>query len=142
LKYTEAVVTEAMRIYPPAWGFGRVVRDDVDLGGYRLPVSTTLWLCPWVTQRDGRFFEEPLAFQPERWLGEKPKQMPRFAYFPFSGGPRTCIGNTFAIMEAALVVAAVVPRFGFTLAPGHPTTPYASVTLRPEGGVWAMLHQR
>jgi cytochrome P450 len=142
LRYTEAVVTESMRLYPPAWGFGRVVIDDVDLGGYRLPVGTTLWLCPWVTQRDGRFFEEPLAFRPERWLEEKAKQMPRFAYFPFSGGPRVCIGNTFAMMEATLIVAAVVQRFGFTLAPGHTTTPYASVTLRPEGGVWAVLHGR
>jgi cytochrome P450 len=142
LRYAEAVVTESMRLYPPAWGFGRVVRDEVNLGGYRLLVGTTLWLCPWVTQRDGRYFEEPLAFRPGRWLGEKARQLPRFAYYPFSGGPRTCIGNTFAMMEATLVVAAVAQRFGFTLAPGHATKPYPSVTLRPEGGVWAVLHRR
>ncbi len=142
LKYAEAVVTEAMRLYPPAWGFGRVVRDPVDLGGYRLLVGTTLWMCPWVTQRDGRYFEEPLAFRPGRWLGEQQKTLPRFAYFPFSGGPRVCIGNTFAMMEATLVVAAVAPRWEFRLAPGHTTTPYASVTLRPEGGVWAVVRQR
>src|SRR5262249_60194498 len=104
--------------------------------------GTTVLASPWVPHRDGRFFEEPLAFRPGRWAGDLARRLPRYAYFPFGGGPRVCIGSGFALMEAALIVATVVPRFRFTLAPGHPVAPRGYVTLRPEQGIKALLHRR
>jgi cytochrome P450 len=142
LKYTEQVLLESMRLYPPAYGFGRVAKVDLAVGDYRVPRGTTVILCPWTTQRDGRWFEEPLQFRPERWAGDFAKRLPRYAYFPFGGGQRQCIGNTFAMMESTLVVATVVPRCHFTLVLGHPVVPRAVVTLRPAQGIRARVSKR
>jgi cytochrome P450 len=89
-----------MRIYPPAYGFGREALNDCEIGGYHVPAGTTIFMSQYVTQRDARFFPEPLEFRPERWENDLMKKIPRYAYFPFSGGPRQCIGNSFAMMEA------------------------------------------
>lgn len=142
LRFTEQVLLESMRLYPPAYGFGRVARVDLEIGGYRIPRGTTVILCPWTTHRDGRWFEQPQEFRPERWEGDFAKRLHSYAYFPFGGGQRQCIGNAFAMMEASLIVATVAPRFHFTLVPGHPVVPRAVVTLRPAHGIRAVLSRR
>jgi cytochrome P450 len=138
----ERVVLEAMRLYPPAWGFSRRAKCDLELGGYHIRRGTTVVVCQWVTHRDGRWFDEPNAFRPDRWTGDFLKRLPRYAYFPFGGGPRVCIGKEFAMLEAVLIVAAVALRYRFSLVPGHQVVPRAYVTLRPGNGVKAALHRR
>jgi cytochrome P450 len=142
LPYCEHVVQEALRLYPPAYGFGRVAVRECAIGGFHVPRGTTVIVSQWVTQRDGRFFEDPLAFRPERWAGDLLKRLPHYAYFPFGGGPRICIGGGFALQEAALVVATVIPRYHFTLVPDHLVVPLPVVTLRPRNGIRATLKQR
>jgi cytochrome P450 len=136
LRYTEQVVTEAMRIYPPAWGFGREALADCEIGGYAIPAGTTVIISPWVSHRNPRYFPDPTAFRPERWDNDFAATLPRFAYIPFGGGPRICIGNRFAMMEAVLVLATVAQRFHLELQNGQPVVPLPSITLRPKGGVW------
>ena len=99
-------------------------------------------MAQWVVHRDPRWYDAPEEFRPERWEGEAPKHLPRFAYFPFGGGPRQCIGNAFALMEAQLVLATVAQKFRMRLVPGHPVVPLASITLRPRHGVRVVLKAR
>ncbi len=131
LSTTEAVVLESMRLYPPAWGMGRQAMTEVEIGGWRYPRGSEFVISPWVVHRDGRTFPEPEAFRPERWAGDLARRLPRFAYFPFGGGPRVCIGNRFAMMEAKLVLA---PETALSLMP--------SATLRPRHGVRLRLAAR
>jgi cytochrome P450 len=142
LKYTEAVVTEAMRIRPPVYAIGREALDDCEIGGFRVPRKTTILMSQWVVHHDPRWFHEPDKFQPERWLGDLAHQLPKYAYFPFGGGPRLCVGNTFAMMELVLVLATIAPRFRFTLKPDHPIIPWATFTLRPLHGIPAPIQPR
>jgi cytochrome P450 len=142
LPYCERVVTESLRLYPPAYGFGRLAVRDCEVGGYRVPRGTTVIVSQWVTHRDPRFFEDPLAFRPERWAGDLHKRLPHYAYFPFGGGPRLCIGSNFAMLEAVLVLATVVARYHFTLLPDPPVVPRPVVTLRPAHGIFATLRKR
>ena len=135
LDYTKRVVTEAMRLYPPAYGFGREAVEDCEVGGYHVPAGSTVFMMPWLVHRDARWFPDPLRFDPDRWKGDFARNIPTFAYIPFGGGPRRCIGNTFAMMEATLLVAAIAQRFKLTLVPGHPVEPFASITLRPKFGM-------
>lgn len=136
LRFTEQVVTEAMRLYPPAWGFGREALADCEIGGHAIPAGTTIIISPWVLHRDPRFFEHPTEFRPERWGGDFARQLPRFAYIPFGGGPRICIGNRFAMMEAVLILATVAQHFQLQWQGTRPVVPLPSITLRPKGGVW------
>ena len=136
LRYAEQVVNESMRIYPPAWGFGREALADCEIGGYAIPAGTTVIVSPWVSHRNPRYFEDPTAFRPERWDNDFAATLPRFAYIPFGGGPRICIGNRFAMMEAVLVLATVAQRFRMELRNDRPVVPLPSVTLRPKDGVW------
>jgi cytochrome P450 len=142
LVFTEHVLMEAMRLYPPAYAFGRLAKVDCELGGYLIPRGTTIILSPWLSHRDARWFPDPLAFRPERWEGDLLHKLPRYAYFPFGGGPRLCIGNQFAMTEAMLVLATLVPRCHFELLPDPPVTLRAVVTLRPAQGVPVKLHRR
>ncbi len=142
LTYTEQVVTEAMRLYPPAWGIGREAIADCEIGGYAIPAGTTVIISAWVSHRDARHFAEPTAFRPERWGGDFAATLPRFAYIPFGGGPRICIGNRFAMMEAVLILATVAQRFRLEWQPDHPVVPLPSITLRPKGGVWVKTVSR
>jgi cytochrome P450 len=121
LPYTEMVIKESMRLYPPAWGVGRRAIRDFELDGYRIPAGTNFFLLQWVTQRDERFFPEPQRFEPERWRDDPIRngKLPRFAYFPFGGGPRVCMGAGFAMMEATLLLATIAQRFRLTLEPGR-----------------------
>jgi cytochrome P450 len=142
LPYAEKCITESLRLYPPAWGMPRLALEDVQLGEYTVPKGSGVSIAQWVVQRDARWFEDPLAFRPERWDGELEKRLPRFAYFPFGGGPRQCIGNSFALMEAQLVLATMAQKFRFRLDPNHPVTPFASITMRPKHGIRATLESR
>jgi cytochrome P450 len=138
LPYAEQVVTEAMRLYPPAWVIGREAVQNCEIGGYPVAAGTSLYISPWVIQRNPRFFDNPDEFRPGRWAGEMPRQLPRFAYFPFGGGPRVCIGNRFAMMEAVLILVTMIQRVRLDRQRERPVTPFPSITLRPKGGVWVI----
>jgi cytochrome P450 len=139
LKFTESVVLEAMRLYPPAWAIGRESTGPFQLGGYEFGAGTTIFISPWVLHRDPRHFEDPETFRPERWLDGLARRLPRFAYMPFGGGPRICIGQRFAMMEAILILATIVQHFGMEWQRDRPTTLFPSITLRPRDGVWVKL---
>ena len=139
LKYTEMVVTESMRLYPPAYGLGRQAVRATEIAGHPVAAKDIFIAPTWVVHRDRRWFEEPEAFRPERWDGDLARRLPRFAYFPFGGGPRQCIGNSFATMEAILLLAAIAQRFRLTLVPGQRIKPTPYVTLRPEPGPRMLL---
>ena len=132
LRYTRAVVDEALRLYPPAWAFGREALADLELGGVHVPKGTQLLVSPWVMHRDARFFAEPERFWPERWFGPPPQ---RFAYLPFGAGPRVCIGQHFALAEAVILLATLLERAHFALEPGQELKLFPAVTLRPRGPV-------
>lgn len=140
LVYTRQVIREALRLYPPAWGIGRETREEVELGGYLIPRGTQIFLIPWVTHRDPRFFPEPERFRPERWSSEA--ALPRYAYFPFGGGPRHCIGSGFAMTEATLLLAVIARRWRFELVRDHPIELQPAVTLRPRYGIRAVARRR
>ncbi|MCI0611819.1 cytochrome P450, partial [bacterium] len=142
LKYSEKIILESMRLYPPAYGFGREAINDCEIGGYHVPAGTTIFMSQYVTQRDPRFFENPLEFRPERWENDFIKKIPKFAYFPFSGGPRQCIGNSFAMMEAVLLLVTILRDFHLELVAGHRVVPQASITMRPKYGLKMTLHKR
>jgi cytochrome P450 len=135
LRLTEQVVTEAIRLYPPAWGFGREAIADCEIDGYAVPAGTTIIISPWVLHVDPRHFEHPTEFRPERWSGDLARRLPRFAYIPFGGGPRICIGNRFAMMETELILATTAQRFRLERQSDHPVVPLPSITLRPKGGI-------
>jgi cytochrome P450 len=135
LPYTDRVVKESMRLYPPAWSLARSVAKETDIAGYRVPVGANVVMSPWIMHRDPRFFDRPEQFDPDRWAEQSTQQLPRFAYFPFGGGPRFCIGASFAVMEANLLLAAIAQRFQLRLVPGHPIAPQPGITLRPRYGM-------
>jgi len=142
LKYAEAVMMESMRLYPPAYGLGRQATVASQIAGHPI-ASGDIFIAPtWVVQRDRRWFEEPEAFRPERWAKDLAQRLPRFAYFPFGGGPRQCIGNSFALMEGILILATITQRFRLSLVPGQRITPTPYVTLRPEPGIRVRLAAR
>jgi len=142
LTYTANILTESMRLYPPAWGMARLAKEEVEVAGYKLVPGNGVACAQWVVHRDARWFEVPEKFLPERWEGDLAKRIPRFAYFPFGGGPRQCIGNSFALMEATLILATIAQKFRFKLVEGHPVKPLASITLRPQHGIRATLEAR
>jgi len=142
LRYAEAIVMESMRLRPPIYAFGREALDDCEIGGFHVPKKATILMSQWVVQRDPRWWSEPEKFQPERWLDDRVHDIPKYAYFPFGGGPRLCIGNTFAMMETVLVLATIAQRFRFTVAAGHPVVPQATFTLRPLHGIPAIITPR
>jgi cytochrome P450 len=142
LPYTANVITESMRLYPPAWGLARVAVEDHELGGYPVKKGMGVAMAQWVVHRDTRWYDTPEEFRPERWEGDFIKSIPRFAYFPFGGGPRQCIGNSFALMEATLILATIAQKYRLRLVPNHPVVPLASITLRPRYGVLVVLESR
>ena len=142
LSYTEMVVTETMRLYPPAYAMGRMAAVPTEVAGHPVAAGVVVILPTWVVQRDPRWFDEPEAFRPERWQDERARRQPRYTYFPFGGGPRQCIGNGFAMMEACLLLAAIAQRFRLTLVPDQRVTPTPYVTLRPEPGIRMLLARR
>jgi cytochrome P450 len=135
LRLTEMIVMEGMRLYPPAYALGREAVHPCEIGGYPIPAGATLFMSPWVMHRDPRYFDHPLEFRPQRWADGAASRLPRFAYFPFGGGPRVCIGNRFAMMEAVLLLACIARRFRLELDPSCRLVPFPSITLRAAHGV-------
>ncbi|MGZ8847963.1 MAG: cytochrome P450 [Pyrinomonadaceae bacterium] len=142
LKFTEQIAKESMRLYPPAYGLGREAIADCEIGGYRVPKGTQVFMFQWVTQRDPRFYDEPLAFRPERWTEDFIERLPKYAYFPFGGGPRVCIGASFAMMEIILCLATIGQKFRLELDPDHPVSIYPAMSLRPKDGIRVVVHER
>jgi cytochrome P450 len=135
LRYTEMVLAESMRLYPPAWIVGRRAMEPYAIGGYDVPKRSIVVACQWVTHRDPRFFPDPERFDPERWTPEAKEARPKFSYFPFGGGPRVCIGEGFAWMEGVLVLAAIARKWRLRPAEDREVVPAPSITLRPKGGI-------
>jgi len=142
LPVVEQVITESMRLYPPAWIIGRRAIGEYRVNGYTLPPRTIVLLSPYVTQRDARFFDQADCFRPERWTPEFRQGLVPFAYFPFGGGTRRCIGEAFAWMELALVTASIAQRWRLRLVPGHPVVPQPVVTLRMKHGLRMTVERR
>jgi cytochrome P450 len=142
LKYAEAVINESMRLHPPAYVLGREAIHDTTVAGHRVPKGWTVFMAQSVLHRDPRWWPEPEQFRPERWLDGSTKDLPKFAYFPFGGGPRICIGNTFAMMETVVVLTEVVRRFHFERTDQEPLKPVPSITVRPDRPLNVVLHER
>ena len=142
LPWTETVLAEAMRLFPPAWIIGRRAVDPYAIGGFDVPKGSIVVVCQWVTHRDARWFPDPERFDPERFGPAAKEARPKFAYFPFGGGPRVCIGEGFAWMEGVLVLAAIARRWRLRLAPGQEIVPAPSITLRPRDGIRMILERR
>jgi cytochrome P450 len=135
LPYLNAVIHESLRLYPPAFIMARMNVETVSVGGYEIPPHSTLLASQWVMHRDARFYEQPERFMPERWLSGLEQRLPPGSYFPFGDGPRRCIGQGFAQLETALVIAAIAQKFRFRLNKGFPVVPEPLVTLRPKYGI-------
>ncbi len=142
LRYADWVVKESMRLYPPAWAVGRECVRECEVGGYRVAKGMQVFGFQWVVQRDPRWFNDPLTFRPERWGEEAISRLPKYAYFPFGGGPRLCIGNYFATMEAVLILATIAQRFRLRLAPDHKLEVLPALSLRPKHGLKMTLEAR
>ena len=142
LKYAGHVIAETLRLYPPGWMLGREAIEPVEVGGRPIAKGVTVFMPQWVVHRDPRWYDDPLTFRPERWGEGLLERIPRYAYFPFGGGPRICIGNNFALMETVLVLAAIARKFRPRLVPGAIVRPLASMTLRPAKGVPVVIEAR
>jgi cytochrome P450 len=142
LPFTGMVLTEALRLYPPAPALGREAITGFELGGYRVTPGTRILVSQWVMHRDPRYFANPESFDPDRWADGLASRLPRFAYFPFGGGPRLCIGKSFALLEATLILASIAQRFRLELLPGQSVVAEAIPTLRPKHGLRVTLRAR
>jgi cytochrome P450 len=142
LKYMTLVIEESMRLYPPVWWITRRALTDDEIVGYHIPAGSMVHLVPYVTHRHPDFWENPEGFDPERFEADRSATRPRQAYFPFGGGPRSCIGSIFAMMEVKLIVAMVVQAYRLHLVPSHPVELLPSITLRPKHGMLMTLHQQ
>ena len=142
LKYTEAVLTEAMRMYPPAWTVGRRVLKDYQVDGHTIPANSFVLTSQYVMHHNPLYFHDPETFKPERWTPEFRATLPKFAYFPFGGGPRLCIGEAFAWTEGELLIATLAQKWRFHLLPGQKVEMKALVTLKPKNGIQMRLEQR
>jgi cytochrome P450 len=140
LPYTENVLTESMRLFPPVYAIGRRSVGPCEIGGFDVPADTTFLMSQWVLHRSSKYFDAPLEFRPERWENDLARQIPKFAYFPFGGGPRTCVGNSFAMLEAVLVLATMAQRYRFELAPRQRVETWPTVTLRLRHGLKVVCH--
>jgi cytochrome P450 len=138
LPYTQAIIEEAMRLYPPAWSIDREALEEDEIGGYSIPAMSTVFTSPYATHRHPDFWPEPERFDPERFLGSSDRH--RFAYFPFGGGRRQCIGKAFALMEATIALAVIAQRFQVEPVTTDPIGPRAEVTLRPQSPI--LMHVR
>jgi len=142
LRTTRMVLDEALRLYPPAWVVTRSADGDDQIGGFAIPAGSRVLVSPYVTHHDPSLWDDPEGFDPERFAPEREAGRPRYAYFPFGGGPHLCIGAGFAMMEATIVLASVVRRLRLDLEPGRPVAIDPLVTLRPKPGIWMTAHAR
>jgi cytochrome P450 len=142
LPFTRSVFAESLRLYPPAWVIGRTAIQDSVIGGYAVPAGATVILSPWVTHRDRRYFDHADEFRPERWLSEERSGRPKFAFFPFGGGPRVCIGAQFAWTEGTLLLATLAQRWRLRPQDGRTIAVDPKVTMRPKEGLWMKAQKR
>jgi cytochrome P450 len=142
LPYTEKILAESMRLYPPAWAIGRLSTVDCEIGGYAVARRSLVLMSQYVMHRDGRYYQNPLSFDPERWTAEARESRPQFSYFPFGGGPRRCIGEGFAWMEGILLIATIAQEWQMRLVPHHPVALKPVITLRPKHGMKMTLMRR
>lgn len=141
LKYTLMIIEEALRLYPPVWVVGRMAIADDEISGYQIKAGSEIILSPHITQRHADFWDEPEKFNPERFSPKESAARERFAYFPFGGGARVCIGNNFALTEAQLILATVAQRYRLRLLPDYLVEPEASFTLHPRQGIMMNLEK-
>jgi cytochrome P450 len=142
LPYTAAVIAESMRLFPPVYVIGREATTELELGGYRVKPGYSVLMSQWVNHRDQNFFPDPEEFRPERWLDGLAKRLPKFAYYPFGGGQRICVGSTFALIEATIILAAVGQHYRFTVDPDAVIDIKPQITLLPANGIPATLECR
>jgi cytochrome P450 len=142
LSYTQMLIKETMRLYPAAWSIPRHAIHEDEIGGYSIPANSLMWISLYTTHRHPGFWEDPEVFDPERFTPEREASRPRFAYFPFGGGPHLCIGNSFAMMETQLLIAAIAQRYRLRMVPGHEVKLTAVPTLQPVNGLPMTLHER
>jgi cytochrome P450 len=142
LQYTEKVIMESMRLYPPAWLMGRTALEDCEIGGFPLHAGDVVLISQWTMHHDPRYFDNPEEFNPSRWENDLAKKLPTFAYFPFGGGSRICIGKSFAMMEAVLLLATIIQNYRLQLVPGQNMKPWAALSLRPKDGMKMLLTKR
>ncbi len=142
LPYARKVIMESMRVLPPVWAIGREAAEDCKIGDYEIKKGTSILISQWVNNKDERWFANPDKFNPERWSDEFCQNLPKYAYFPFGGGPRTCIGNNFAMIEAVLLLACIVKDCRLELLPEPKVELQPAVTLRPRHGVYMRVHKR
>jgi cytochrome P450 len=142
LSYTEQVVEESMRLFPPVPSIVRETKQPDWIGDYRLPAGAKVFLPQWVVHRDDRWYDDPLAFRPERWTDELRESLPRLAYFPFSAGPRRCIGDRFAMLEARLILAMTYQEYHLELTSSRSVDVIQTVTSRPDEEIRMRVHER
>lgn len=142
LSYTEMVLSESMRLYPPAWLLGRIAIADYPIGEYTVPAGSTILMSQYIVHHDRRYYPNPFRFDPQRWTPEAKASRPRFAYFPFGGGPRQCIGEPFAWMEGILLIATLAQKWRMSHVPAHKVDMQPLITLRPKYGMQMVLHAR
>ncbi|MDB4967947.1 MAG: cytochrome [Myxococcales bacterium] len=142
LDLTRRVLSEALRLYPPNRSTARETTDDLAVGGLRFRRGDQLLLSQWIVHRDGRFFADPLRFDPARWTADRARALPRYAFFPFGGGARACPGRSFAIREATLILAMIARRFSVAPVAGRPAKPEPRILLYPASGIWLRLSKR
>ena len=143
LQQTKRVLAESLRLYPPAWGISRRATHDVELGPCTVPAGAIVLMSQYVTHRDARFFPDPSRFDPQRWdRGSRVQPHPRWAYFPFGGGPRRCIGETFAGVEGVLMIATIARRWRMRVESGDPVRLMPLISLRPRDGMRMTLYKR
>jgi len=142
LTFTRMVVDETLRLYPAAWMFARTALEEDEVAGYHVPAGQMLMISPYVLHRRAELWPNPEAFDPWRFTPERALHRHKYAYLPFSGGQRVCIGNNFALMEATLILAMAAQRFRLDLVPGRPVRAQPASTLRPRPGVWMAVHPR
>ena len=142
LRYAEMILAEAFRLYPPAWGIGRMAQGPFSLGGFEIPAKSICIMSPYLVHRDARWFRDPEKFDPERWAPEVREVRPKFSYFPFGGGARVCIGERFAWMEGVLVMAAIAQKWRLRLTPGQHVEPLPLITLRVKNGLRMIAEPR
>jgi cytochrome P450 len=142
LTFVDSVIKETMRLYPPAWSVARTAIADFELEGYRIPAGANIVMSQWIMHRNPRFFSEPEKFDPDRWGSSTCQNLPRFAYFPFGGGPRQCIGASFATTEAVLILATIARRYQLVSVDKMPVLPVPSLTLRPKDPIHMRIEAR
>jgi cytochrome P450 len=142
LEYTQRVFAESMRLYPPVWAIGRQATKDCKIGDYVIPAGSSILMSQYLMHHNPLYFPEPERFDPERWNPQEKAKRPRFSYFPFGGGVRSCIGETFAWMEGILIIATIARRWKMRIMPGHPIVLQPLVTLRPKYGMQMRLIDR